>query len=68
MLMLMGVVSRPDCEGAERMGRRSPRSCTSAMMTVRPPRVMLAVPVMAARRETLFPESWSRLDVVVAEV
>ena len=28
------------------------------MMTVRPPSVMLAVPVMALRRETLLPESW----------
>lgn len=27
------------------------------MMTVRPPSVMFAVPVMALRRETLFPES-----------
>jgi hypothetical protein len=28
------------------------------MMTVRPPSVILAVPVMAERRETLLPESW----------
>jgi hypothetical protein len=75
MLMLMGVVSLPDCEGADRVGWRSPRSWTSAMMTVRPPRVMLAVPVMAARRETLLPEScivletdtWKKTSVVGVE-
>jgi len=43
--------------GAGRVAWRSPRRCTSAMITVRPPRVMLAVPVMAERRETLLPES-----------
>jgi hypothetical protein len=59
MLMLVGVTSLPDCDGTERVGCKSPRNCTSAMMTVRPPRVMLAVPVMAERRETLLPESWS---------
>lgn len=57
MMMLVDTASFPDCEAEERVGRRSPRSCTSAMITVRPPRVMLAVPVIAARRETLFPES-----------
>lgn len=57
MMMLVDEPSRPDCEAEERMGRRSPRSCTSAIMTVRPPSWMLAVPVMAARRETLLPES-----------
>lgn len=57
MLMLVGVTSLPDCEGTDRVGCRSPRNCTSAMITVRPPRVMLAVPVIAARRETLLPES-----------
>jgi len=36
---------------------RSPRRTTSAWMTVRPPSVMLAVPEMLARRETLLPES-----------
>jgi hypothetical protein len=59
MLMLVGVTSLPDCDGTERVGCKSPRNCTSAMMTVRPPRVMFAVPVMAERRETLLPESWS---------
>jgi len=37
---------------------RSPRRWTSAIITVLPPRVMLAVPVMLARRETLLPLSW----------
>jgi hypothetical protein len=36
---------------------RSPRRCTSGMSTVRPARVMLGVPEMRARRETLLPES-----------
>lgn len=57
MLMLVGVTSLPDCDGALRVGCKSPRSWTSAIMTVRPPRVMFAVPVMALRRETLLPES-----------
>jgi hypothetical protein len=57
MLMLVGVTSLPDCDGTARVGCRSPRSCTSAMMTVRPPSIMFAVPVIAARRETLLPES-----------
>lgn len=57
ILMLVGVLSFPDCDGAARVGCKSPRSCTSAMMTVRPPSVMFAVPVMAERRETLLPES-----------
>jgi hypothetical protein len=57
MLILVGVTSFPDCDGAARVGCKSPRNCTSAMMTVRPPRVMLAVPVIAARLETLLPES-----------
>jgi hypothetical protein len=59
MLMLVGVTSLPDAEleGTARVGCKSPRNCTSAMMTVRPPRVMFAVPVMAERRETLLPES-----------
>ena len=61
MLMLIGVVSRPDCDAVDLVGCRSPRSWTSAIITVRPPRVMLAVPVMAARRETLLPESWSEI-------
>jgi hypothetical protein len=33
------------------------------MMTVRPPSVILAVPVMAERRETLLPESWAVLEM-----
>ena len=37
---------------------RSPRSTTSAWITVRPPSVMLAVPEMLARRETLLPLSY----------
>lgn len=37
---------------------RSPRRWTSAIITVLPPRVMLAVPEMFARRETLLPLSW----------
>jgi len=57
MLMLVGVTSLPDDDGTARVGCKSPRSCTSAMMTVRPPRVMFAVPVIAERRETLLPES-----------
>ena len=61
MEMEVGVTSLPDEEGTARVGWRSPRSWTSAMMTVRPPRVMLAVPVMALRRETLLPESWGGL-------
>ncbi len=58
ILILVGVTSLPDCDETERVGCKSPRNCTSAMMTVRPPRVMFAVPVMAERRETLLPESW----------
>lgn len=42
-------------EGLRRV--RSPRSTTSAWITVRPPSVMLAVPEMLARRETLLPLS-----------
>jgi hypothetical protein len=61
ILMLVGVTSLPDCDGTERVGCKSPRNCTSAMMTVRPPRVMFAVPVMAERRETLLPESCSHI-------
>jgi len=41
---------------------RSPRSTTSAWMTVRPPRVMFAVPEMLARRDTLLPESYKAED------
>lgn len=58
IMMLVDEPSRPDCEAEERIGRRSPRSCTSAIITVRPPSWMFAVPVIAARRETLLPESW----------
>jgi hypothetical protein len=58
MLMLVGVTSLLDCDGTARVGCKSPRNCTSAMITVRPPRVMFAVPVIAERRETLLPESW----------
>jgi hypothetical protein len=36
---------------------RSPRRCTSAMITVLPPRVMLGVPEMLALRDTLLPLS-----------
>lgn len=43
--------------GTGRVACRSPRRCTSDIITVRPPRVMLAVPVMALRRDTLLPES-----------
>lgn len=57
MLMLVGVTSFPVWEGVERVGCKSPRNCTSAMMTVRPPSVILAVPVIADRLETLLPES-----------
>jgi hypothetical protein len=56
MLIAVGVTSFPELAIA-RVECRSPRRCTSAMITVRPPRVMFAVPVMAARRETLLPES-----------
>jgi hypothetical protein len=42
-------------DGFERV--RSPRSWASAMITVLPASVMLGVPLMAARRETLLPES-----------
>lgn len=58
MLILVGVTSLPGCDvGTARVGCKSPRSCTSAIITVRPPSVMFAVPVMAERRETLLPES-----------
>lgn len=57
ILILVGVTSFPDCDGVERVGCKSPRNCTSAMITVRPPSVMFAVPVIAERLETLFPES-----------
>jgi hypothetical protein len=57
ILMLVGVTSFPDCDGVERVGCKSPRNCTSAMITVRPPSVMFAVPVIAERLETLLPES-----------
>lgn len=57
MLILVGVTSLPEDDGTERVGCRSPRNCTSAMITVRPPNVMFAVPVIAERRETLLPES-----------
>lgn len=57
IMILVGVTSFPEDDGTARVGCRSPRSCTSAMMTVRPPRVIFAVPVIAARRETLLPES-----------
>jgi hypothetical protein len=36
---------------------KSPRRWTSAMMTVLPPRVMLGVPLILARRDTLLPLS-----------
>ena len=49
--------SDEDEEGTGRVAWRSPRRCTSDIITVRPPKVMFAVPVMALRRETLFPES-----------
>jgi hypothetical protein len=62
ILMLVGVPSFPDCDGAERVGCRSPRNCTSAMITVRPPSVMFAVPVIAERRETLLPESCRQIS------
>lgn len=62
MMMLVGVTSLPDDDGAARVGCRSPRSCTSAMMTVRPPSVMFAVPVIAERRETLLPESFLKIS------
>lgn len=57
--MLMAVV---DCFAAafgsdDFVRVRSPRRCTSAMMTVLPPRVMLGVPLMFARRDTLLPLS-----------
>jgi hypothetical protein len=48
--------------GWGRVACRSPRRCTSDIITVRPPRVMFAVPVMALRRETLLPESLVVLD------
>jgi hypothetical protein len=37
---------------------RSPRRWASGMRRVRPARVMLGVPDIKARRETLLPESW----------
>ena len=48
-----------DEDGLDRV--KSPRSCASAMMTVLPARVMLGVPLMAARRETLLPESYETM-------
>lgn len=62
--MLMALAAEegadlPSADVSEDLKRcRSPRRCTSAIMTVRPPRVMLAVPEIWARRETLLPESW----------
>lgn len=58
MEMDVGVTSFPEDEGTERVGCRSPRKWTSAIITVRPPKVMLAVPVIADFRLTLLPESW----------
>lgn len=49
------ALSEVDVGGLRRV--RSPRRTTSAWITVRPPRVMLAVPEMLALRETLLPES-----------
>jgi len=57
MLILVGALSFPELDGEGRVEWRSPRKTTSAMMTVRPPSVMFAVPVMALLRETLLPES-----------
>lgn len=37
------------------------------MMTVRPPRVMFAVPVMALRRDTLLPESLKKVNDALEE-
>lgn len=62
MLMLVGVPSFPELEAVGRVECRSPRRTTSAMMTVRPPRVMFAVPVMALRRDTLLPESFQDVN------
>lgn len=45
------------CEDDDLRRCRSPRRTTSDWMTVLPPSVMLAVPLMWARRETLLPES-----------
>jgi hypothetical protein len=45
-------------EEAARGRARSPRRTVSDMSTVLPARVMLWVPEMWARRETLLPESW----------
>lgn len=57
MLILVGVTSLPELDGTGRVECKSPLRTTSAMITVRPPSVILAVPVMALRRETLLPES-----------
>ena len=50
-----GAAAEEEEDGLRRV--RSPRSTTSAWITVRPPSVMLAVPEMLARRETLLPLS-----------
>jgi hypothetical protein len=63
MLILVGVPSFPD-DAVGRVECKSPRRTTSAMITVRPPRVMFAVPVMALRRETLLPESFPKRYLV----
>jgi len=53
-----GAEEEEEEEGGGLRRVRSPRSTTSAWITVRPPSVMLAVPEMLARRETLLPLSY----------
>ena len=60
---LLSLVSEANEEEGGLRRVRSPRSTTSAWITVRPPSVMLAVPEMLARRETLLPLSWLGREV-----
>lgn len=58
--ILMEVLETLAALGSEEGGLvrvKSPRRWTSAMMTVLPPRVMLGVPLILARRDTLLPLS-----------
>ena len=58
-LVVEVLVEEVEEEGSLGLVRvRSPRRWTSGMRTVRPARVMLGVPDIKARRDTLLPESY----------
>jgi hypothetical protein len=59
VVLVFSLASFVSEAGVGRERTRSPRRRTSVMRTVLPARVMLGVPVIRARRETLFPESYS---------